>query len=470
MLLLVAVNAKYTHPAYAARSLLANLPPGVAADILEADLATTPFQLAEQIHARRPTLLAFSTYLWNAPLLRQAALIIRQINPCLPILFGGPEITDDTTAQFDDCADFLLIGEGETTLAQWALQPAAFPRIIRAHPVDTATLRIPTHLHTDADIAQKRTLYLETTRGCPYACAYCTSAKTTLRPIPLTTLLPAIDTYLARGIRSFKFLDRSFNALPDHAAAILTHLLAHPQAPHLTLHFEIHPGHFPDSLKTLFTQCPPGMLHLEVGIQTLNPTVSKTIGRGSDIETALTNLRFLTHETGADIHADLIFGLPGEDETSFANGFNRLLQECLLTGNRPTELQVNLLKLLPGTRLLREAPAHGLRFNPAPPYELLSSPHMDFATLTRLQRFARAWELTHNRGRFPRASRLLLQNKNPYAAYTALAQRIHAAEGRLHALGLPTLARHLEATLLAQGHPPAAITTALHADLNAKPL
>ncbi len=465
MLLFVAVNAKYTHPAYAARSLRANLPPGIEADILEADLAATPFQLAEAIHARRPTRLAFSTYLWNAPLLRQTARIIRRIAPDLPILFGGPEITPDTAPRYQDCADFLLIGEGETILPQWALNPAAFPRVIHADPVDTATLRIPTHLHTETDIAQKRTLYLETTRGCPYSCAYCTSANTQLRPLPLQTLLPAIDAYLARGIRSFKFLDRSFNALPDHAAAILQHILASPHAPRLTLHFEIHPRHLPAALKTLFTQCPPGMLHLEVGIQTLNPAVSQTIGRGADTETALENLRYLTRHTGADIHADLIFGLPGEDEASFAAGFNRLMTEC-----RPAELQVNLLKLLPGTRLLREARLHGLRHNPAPPYELLSTPHMDFETLTRLQRFARAWELTHNRGRFPRAAGLLLQHNTPYAAYTALADRIHLAEGRLHALGLPTLGRHLEATLLALGHPSAEVTAALHADLNAKPL
>jgi len=160
----------------------------------------------------------------------------------------------------------------------------------------------------------------------------------------------------------------------------------------------------------------------------------------------LANTAFLGGLPGVAVHADLIFGLPGETLESFAAGFDRLVLTC-----DPPELQVNLLKGLPGTPLALQAAALGLCFNPAPPYELLFSDTLDFAALCRLQRFARCWELVHNRGRFTHAARRLREGAgvSPYARYQALADRIHADHGRLHAIGHPTLARHLAAALVA---------------------
>lgn len=471
MFLLVAVNAKYQHTAYGIRSIAGNLPPEAQAELLEADQSVTPFQLAETILAKKPAVAAFSTYLWNGELLRKTARILREIAPDIPLIFGGPEITPETVALFDAVADILIIGEGEEIFQTLSRKPPEALRhtptcVLTPPPVDTAALKIPTHLYTEADCRQKRTLYIESSRGCPYRCAYCTSAATALRLLPLTTLLPAIDDYLEKGVRSFKFLDRSFNAIPTHACAIIDHFLKHPDASAITLHFEVHPVHLPKALKDALRRCPPGMLHLEAGIQTLNPEVSQRIGRGSEIEAALENLRFLTRETGADVHADLIFGLPGEDEASFAEGFNRLVTTCT-----PPELQVNLLKGLPGTRLMRMASEWGLHFNPAPPYELIASREMDFETLCRIQRFARIWELVYNRGRFPRASRLILDQSLPaYTAYASLADQIHRTEGRLHALGLTTLRNHLERALIDLGVSQSTVSEALHADMNAKPL
>jgi hypothetical protein len=137
----------------------------------------------------------------------------------------------------------------------------------------------------------------------------------------------------------------------------------------------------PDVLSRL-AAFPAGTLHLEVGIQTLTPHVAATIGRSPDTARTLETLRVLTRETGATVHADLIFGLPGEDEHAFARGFNTLVTVC-----DPPEVQVNWLKGLPGTRFAREAQRIGLAFNPEPPYELLRSDAMDFATLSRIQRF-----------------------------------------------------------------------------------
>ena len=448
-ILLVAVNARYSHCAYAARSLLANLG-GLAASarILETDLDITPLQLAAQIVESRPRIAGFSVYLWNVRLIEATVRILRTVAPDLRLAAGGPELTADyaNAALFDT----IITGEGETAFRAFcertlrppssvlrppssALRPP--PSVLLTVPEDPATLALPYRLYTDADLAQ-RTVYVEATRGCPYDCAYCTSAGTGLRLIPLARLLPAFDALWQRGLRRFKFLDRSFNAPATHAATLLDFFLARSE-PGMVLHFEINTDHLTDEFVARIAAFPPGTLHLEAGIQTLNPQVAATVGRSADTARTLANLRRLTRETGATVHADLIFGLPGEDEASFARGFNTLVAECA-----PPEVQVNLLKGLPGTRLARDASRLGLVFNPEPPYELLRSDAMDFATLMRLQQFARCWELVHNRGHFPDEVRRLHARAEgaPFALYQALASQLALAEGKLFAIARPRLA------------------------------
>ncbi len=440
-ILLVSVNARYSHCSYAARSLRANLGPlAGAADILETDLDVTPLQLAEQIVGRRPRIVGLSVYLWNVRLVEAAARILRAVAPQIRLVAGGPELTVDyaQAALFEA----VIVGEGETAFRALCSQPTAFSlqptALLTPPPEDPATLALPYDLYTDADLVQ-RTVYAEASRGCPYACAYCTSAGTGLRLIPLDRLLPALDRLWQRGLRRYKFLDRSFNAPADHAAALLDFFLARV-TPDTSLHFEINADHLHAGVASRIAAFPRGTLHLEAGIQTLNSSVAAAVGRSPDTAQTLANLRFLTRHTGAVVHADLIFGLPGEDEASFTQGFDTLVEAC-----DPPELQVNLLKGLPGTRLAREADQLGLTFNPAPPYELLRSDAMGFETLLRLQRFARCWELVHNRGRFPHAATALraASGSETFRTYQALADRIHAEEGRLFAIGLPRLARHL---------------------------
>jgi radical SAM superfamily enzyme YgiQ (UPF0313 family) len=304
---------------------------------------------------------------------------------------------------------------------------------------DPATLVLPYDFYTDADLAQ-RTVYVETSRGCPGACTYCTSAHTGLRLIPLDRLLPAFDALWTRGLRRFKCLDRSFNAPAAHACAVLDFFLGRI-TPDTRLHFEINPDHLHRTVAERIAAFPAGTLHLEAGVQTLNPQVAAAVGRSPDTQRTLGNLRFLTRETGATVHADLIFGLPGEDEASFARGFNTVMAVCA-----PPEVQVNLLKGLPGTRLARDAAAQGLAFNPEPPYDLLRSDVLDFAALMRLQRFARCWELVYNRGHFPQEVQALHASSGGdlYARYQTLADRIHAAEGKLFAISRPRLAALLK--------------------------
>ena len=492
-ILLVAVNARYSHCAYAARSLQANLGRlADAAKLIETDLEVTPLQLAAQIVETGASVVGFSVYLWNVCLVEAVARILRVAAPHLRLIAGGPELTACHPAAFPSLFDAVVVGEGETafrtlcegwlattsggstesrppstlTLPEGRASPRAASEcaVVTTSPEDPATLALPYDLYTDTDLTQ-RTVYVESSRGCPYACTYCTSAGTGLRLIPLDRLLPALDALWQRGLRKFKFLDRSFNAPAAHAAAVLDFFLSRA-TPDLRLHFEINPDHLHESVASRIASFPKDALHLEAGIQTLNPRVAAAVGRSADTAATLAHLRFLTRRTGAAVHADLIFGLPGEDEASFARGFNTLVETC-----RPPVVQVNLLKVLPGTRLSRETAALGLAHNPGPPYELLHSDVMDFATLTRLQRFARCWELVHNRGRFPNAAQAIHATcgGDYYSAYQTLAARIHAGEGRLFAIGLTNMTRHLRTYLAgACGLSPASADAVITADLNGK--
>lgn len=453
-ILLVAVNARYSHCAFAPRSLIANLGAlAPLAGLLESDLEITPLQLAERIVARSPRVVGFSVYLWNVRLIEATARILRVVTPGMRLAAGGPELTADYPHA--NLFDTVLVGEGESAFRAFCEtvltdggDSSLSSVLICETGEDLAALALPYALYTDTDLA-RRTVYVETSRGCPFTCAYCTSAGTGLRLIPLVRLLPAFEELWRRGLRRFKFLDRSFNAPVEHACAVLDFFRSRV-TDDTCLHVEIQPDRLHPDVLSRLAAFPAGTLHLEVGIQTLTPHVAAAIGRSPDTARTLETLRVLTRETGASVHADLIFGLPGEDEDAFARGFNTLVTVC-----DPPEVQVNWLKGLPGTRFAHEAQRFGLVFNPEPPYELLRSDAMDFATLSRIQRFARCWELVHNRGHFSEARLCLhaLADGDFYACYQALADHLCEAEGKLFAISRPRLAALLDDFLSRPLHP-----------------
>jgi len=436
-ILIIAINARYSHCSYAARTLKINLLElEQQCSIMETELIITPFQLASQIVECNPRIVVFSVYLWNIRLIEATARILNAVAPQIKRIAGGPELTPDysNAALFHQC----VIGEGESGLRQscrsWLDNPQAIlPRVVVREPEDTAELRLPFNLYSDEDIAH-RVIYVEASRGCPYACSYCTSSRTGLRLIPLERLLPGLQSLWERGVRQFKFLDRSFTAALAHSNAVMNFFLER-QDPQMCLHFEINTERLHNETAELMSRFSANTLHLECGVQTLNPEVAVRIGRSGKIDQTLENLKLLTSLNSAVVHADLIFGLPGESEGSFAAGFNRLIATCA-----PPEVQINLLKGLPRTELVQHAARYALKFNPDPPYELLESNSMDFKTLVKLQRLARCWELVHNRGRYiAEVAALKQRGPNLYQTWTQLADFICAQEGRMYKISAPRL-------------------------------
>jgi radical SAM superfamily enzyme YgiQ (UPF0313 family) len=237
---------------------------------------------------------------------------------------------------------------------------------------------------------------------------------------------------LDRGCRQFKFVDRTFNLNLAAARAILQFFLDHRPAG-LFLHFEIIPDRLPDALRDLIRQFPPGALQFEVGIQTFNEEVAARISRRQDNATAEENLRWLRAATGVHIHSDLIIGLPGETVESFAAGFDRLV------ALHPHEIQVGILKRLRGAPIKRHDEEWLMVYGATPPYEILQNKLIDFATMQRLRRFARYWDLIANSGRFTDAAPLLWKSASPFWSFLKFSDWLYAETGQTHEIALARL-------------------------------
>jgi len=280
-------------------------------------------------------------------------------------------------------------------------------------------------------------IYVEASRGCPFKCEFCLSSlDVPVRNVPLDAFLEAMQSLLDRGVRHFKFVDRTFNLNLKIGQRILQFFLQRYR-PGLFLHFEMIPDRLPEGLRELIRQFPPGALQFEVGIQTFNDEVAERISRRQENRKVAENLRFLRSETGVHVHADLIVGLPGEDIASFAAGFDRLVALA------PQEIQVGILKRLRGTPIVRHDREWGMIYSPHAPYEVLATKTMDFETIQKMRRFARYWDLVANSGNFVRTTPLIWRDGSPFARFMRWSEWLYEKLGRTHAIALNHLAEAL---------------------------
>jgi radical SAM superfamily enzyme YgiQ (UPF0313 family) len=253
-----------------------------------------------------------------------------------------------------------------------------------------------------------------------------------VRNVPIDSFLNEMQSLLDRGVRQFKFVDRTFNLNLNISKAILQFFLER-YTPDLFLHFEMIPDRLPEALRELIKQFPPGALQFEVGVQTFNDEVSKLISRRQDNAKLADNFRFLREETGVHIHADLIVGLPGEDVSSFGRGFDRLV------ALGPQEIQVGMLKRLRGTPIVRHDAEWGMIYSPHAPYEILQTKLIDFATMQRMRRFSRYWDLIANSGNFVDTAPSIWRDGSPFEHFMQLSDWLFAQTGQTHAISLSRL-------------------------------
>jgi radical SAM superfamily enzyme YgiQ (UPF0313 family) len=452
-IVLATLNAKYIHAAFGLRYLMANLGELRPRAVLkEFDINQRTLDIAEAILAQKARIVGLGVYIWNVAQTTELIAILKRTQPDLIVVIGGPEVSFECDQQeIVRIADYVITGEADVKFAELCRLLLAGDRppqkTLPAELPDLAALTLPYDLYDERDLAS-RIIYVEASRGCPFTCEFCLSSlDNPVRAIDLDRFLGAMQGLLDRGVRQFKFVDRTFNLNARTSSAILQFFLDRWE-PGLFVHFEMVPDRLPEGLRTLIAKFPAGALQFEVGIQSLNPEVEKLISRRQNHERLEENFRWLRGESGVHIHADLIAGLPGETYESFAAGFDRLLDL------RPQEIQVGILKRLRGTPIVRHDAAWEMRYSPHPPYEILQNKLLDFAAMQRLRRFAKYWDIYGNSGNFAESLPLLWGNGSPFHGLMRFSDWLHERGVQGHGIARSRQYELLHAYLTGPGEIP----------------
>ena len=446
-IVLATLNAKYIHASLGLRCLLANMDlhggPGLRAQtqLREFVIGQRSVQIVEDLLALNPRVIGLGVYIWNVVETTQVVRLLKTLRPDVKVVLGGPEVSFEVDSQ-EICrlADHVITGWGDVTfpkLCRALLKlpgggPQPLMKVVPGEQPPLAELALPYREYTGEDLAN-RLLYVEASRGCPFKCEFCLSSlDKTAWAFELDRFMAEMDTLYQRGARNFKFVDRTFNLKVDFSVRILQFFLDRMQ-PDLFVHFEVVPDSLPDKLKALIAQFPAGSLQFEVGIQSFNPDVQQRISRKQDNAKTADNLRWLVTQSQAHVHADLIFGLPGETLESFAAGFDRLHALA------PHEIQFGILKRLRGTPITRHTADFAMVYDPHTPYTILQNSTIDFSTLQRINRFARYWDMVANSGRFSLGLNLLLGGGSAFNNFLSFSDWLWCTTGKTHEFALEKL-------------------------------
>jgi hypothetical protein len=456
-IILATLNAKYIHASLGLRCLLANMERHGGSD-LRAITVLREFTINRPAHdvvaalllelgpeslaataERSVQVVGFGVYIWNVTQTCEVVRLLKIARPGIKVVLGGPEVSHELDQQeIVRLADHVITGWGDVSFPKLCRAlvhgPQPLMRVIAGEQPPLEQMVLPYAEYNDADLAH-RVLYVEASRGCPFKCEFCLSSlDKTAWAFDLELFLDAMQGLYARGARNFKFVDRTFNLKIDTSVRILQFFLDRlpphvPVAGELFLHFEVIPDQLPDRLKDMIAQFPPGVLQLEVGIQSFNVDVQQRLSRRQDNDKTAANLRWLVQESHAHLHTDLIFGLPGETWESFAAGFDRLY------ALKPHEIQLGILKRLRGTPIARHTSEYGMVYDTSPPYTVQQTGVLDVAAVQRFTRFARYWDLVANSGRFKQTLSLLMgEGMSPFFAFLGFADWLWHTTGETSGL------------------------------------
>lgn len=439
-IVLATLNARYIHASLGLRCLLANMARYGGDDLRAATLLReytinrpveeTVQDLLRTLEGADTAVLGLGVYIWNVTQTLEVVRQLKAARPDLVVVLGGPEASHELDTQpVAALADYVITGWGDVSFPRLCRAlvhgPKPLMKVIAGEHPPMEELVLPYGEYTDEDVAH-RVLYVEASRGCPFRCEFCLSSlDKTAWSFPQEAFMQALAQLWQRGARNFKFVDRTFNLKVDASARILEFFLdklpSDPAtAPNFLAHFEVIPDHLPARLKELIARFPPGTLQLEVGIQSFNVEVQKRISRKQDNARSQENLRWLVQHSQAHLHADLIFGLPGETLESFAQGFDTLW------ALGPHEIQLGVLKRLRGTPIARHTQEWGMVYDPQPPYTVQATADVPAEQMQAFTRFARFWDLVANSGRFGRTLPLLLGDA-PFAHFWRFSETLWAA-------------------------------------------
>lgn len=414
---LVTLNARYIHSALSLRYLrnAATLAGHRNVWIREFTISDPVWKIAAEINKQKPDVVGISVYIWNRIQSLQLAEILIKQNPGLRLVLGGPEVSFEKPGSLDH---IVVSGEGEKKWVE-ALEffsknetpPADALQRWGRYGEDLPDLTVP-YREEDYPNLKNRFAYFETSRGCPYHCSFCLSAlDKTVRYFDEDAAKEQIERLVDSGVRAVKFVDRTFNLKPQRVMRLLRWLAGLEKC---SFHFEVVGDILSEEVLTFLDDAPRGKFQFEIGIQTATEEIQTNIQRQQNNERLFKIIRRLTEKNRVHIHADLIFGLPGETRDQILNSFRRVL------ALEPDELQLGFLKFLPGAPINKVADDFAYAFQTFPPYEMISNKDLSAGELIRLKYFAQVFGLFYNSKRFQFSLRRLLKSADPVELFERL--------------------------------------------------
>lgn len=430
-ILLTAINAKYIHsnPAIYSLRAYAGIKEGRQIQIGEYTINHRREDILADLYRQKPDMIAFSCYIWNWNMVSLLLPEIPKILPDVQIWLGGPEVTYDAEKimmQFPMVTG-IMIGEGEETFKELAdgIKPLRDIKgivyrqdgIVRTDERELTDLSKLPFLYHNPEQFENRIIYYESSRGCPYRCSYCLSSidkKVRLRSLDIVK--QELQVFLDHRVKQVKFVDRTFNCNHEHAMGIWQYLLEHDNGV-TNFHFEIEADIISEEELELLSRMRPGLMQMEIGVQTANPDTLREIRRTTNMDRLRYVVERIRQGRNIHVHLDLIAGLPYEDYESFIHSFNAVY------AMKPEQLQLGFLKVLKGAYMHEMAEAYEIQYLSVPPYEVLSTKWLPYDKVLLLKEVEEMVETYYNSNQFSHTMGLLEQVfPDAFSLYLSLAE------------------------------------------------
>lgn len=431
--LLAAINAKYIHSNLAVYSLRANL--GKYKENVQLKEYTINHQkedVIQDIYKEQPDVLAISCYIWNIDFIQGILEDIKKVLPKTDIWLGGPEVSylSEQFLKENPWVKGIVRGEGEVTFCE--LVSSYVDKEKKLSDICGLTYVSKGEIHSNPDRAlsnlddltfayedlsdfENRIIYYESSRGCPYSCAYClSSVDKSVRFRSLDLVEKELLFFINHKVPQVKFVDRTFNCSHNHAMGIFQIIKKHDNGI-TNFHFEISADILNEEELAFLSTLRPGLVQLEIGVQSVNEQTISAIHRKTSFEKLKKNVLFIKEKGNIHQHLDLIAGLPYEGYESFAHSFNAVYDM------RPEQLQLGFLKVLKGAYMYDVQEKYGIVYSSKPPYEVLQTNWLSFDEIIRLKQVEEVVEVYYNSMQFVRTMEFLLPFfENAFSMYECL--------------------------------------------------
>lgn len=419
---LVAINAKYIHSnlaVYSLRSYARTF--GYEPELLEFTINQQKDQILKGIYEAKPDLLCFSCYIWNLSYAEEIIEDIKKILPKVTIWAGGPEVSYDAPKFLKRHPEVegIMCAEGEKTLTELisyyevgksqgksldGINGIVYQENKTIHQTPLRDIMNMDDLvfpYEDLKDFEHKIIYYESSRGCPFSCSYCLSSiDKKLRFRSFSLVEKELEFFLAHKVPQVKFVDRTFNCKKSHAMAIWTYIKEHDNGI-TNFHFEIAADLLTEDEIALIQTMRPGLIQLEIGVQSTNEKTLAEIHRKTDFEEITRKVKAVQRGENVHQHLDLIAGLPYENYESFGRSFNDVY------ALKPEQLQLGFLKVLKGSYMAEAAEGYGCVHKAKPPYEVLGTRWLSYEEILKLKGVEEMVEVYYNSGQFQKTIRAM---------------------------------------------------------------